>query len=310
MKRAIAIGFAVLFIGFIVFRAMHNYSTRKAEQNRPIEEKIIPVSLTQPRTREIFETIHASGNLFALTEVALYSKVAGKVQKNLVEMGNPVKSGQTVCLILRDEIGYEFQPYEVKSDVKGVISKVLQNPGSTVNPNTPLMNLVDVDTVKAVAAVDELKIRFIRINQDSRVEVQAFPGESFRGRVSGISPVCNPINRTIDVEIRIPNMSGHLKPGMYAEAEFTRQKRIVMTLPVTAVIEKAGQKAGFVPRDHKAVLVPVVTGSVLEDEVEIVSGLKGGQSVVVSGASLLENGSRISIVGSEQGSNTQGDAKP
>jgi membrane fusion protein (multidrug efflux system) len=296
MKKWILIIIAVLFIGFIAFRAVSNYQKRIADQRHPVGEKIIPIVLTQPRKQETAEVIRAAGNILANAEVTLYSKVPGKIRDNLVHMGSAVKPGTMVSLVIRDEIGYEFQPYEVTSNVKGVISKVLQNPGAVVTPNTPLMTLVDIDTVKAVAAVDELKIRFIRIGQTAEVSVQAYPGEMFMGKVSSISPVCNQTNRTVEVEIRIPNLSHHLKPGMYAEAEFKQNRRTVLTLPVIAVIEKAGRKVVFVPQNGKALPVTVVTGSVLEDAVEIVSGLNGDEFVAASGASLLEDGSRITVV--------------
>jgi multidrug efflux pump subunit AcrA (membrane-fusion protein) len=302
MKKWIGIIIVILLVGLIGFRTVNAIRVKNASKNRPAIEKIIPVSLIKPEKREITEVIHASGNLYANNEVTLYSKVQGKVQSNHVQMGSSVSPGQTVSLVIRDDIGYEFQPFELKSDVKGFISKILLNPGAAVNPSTPIMTLVDIDTVKAVASVDELKIRFIRIGQGAKVLVQAYPGETFFGKVSSISPVCNPVNRTVDVEIRIPNPSHRLKPGMYAEVEFIQDRRTVWTLPVAAVVEKAGQKTVFLPQDGKAMPIPVTTGSVLEDAVEIVSGLKGTESVVGSGASLLENGSRITVVESAHGS--------
>jgi membrane fusion protein (multidrug efflux system) len=302
MKKWIGIVIVILLAGLIGFRTVKAVRVKNASKNRQAPEKIIPVSLIKPVKREITEVIHASGSLSADNEVTLYSKVQGKIQNNPARMGSAVKPDQAVSIVIRDEIGFEFQPYEVKSDVKGFISKVFLNPGAAVNPSTPIMTLVDIDTVKAIASVDELKIRFVRIGQGAKVLVQAYPGEAFSGRVSSISPVCNPVNRTVDIEIRIPNPRYRLKPGMYVEAEFIQDRRTVWTLPVTAVVEKAGQKTVFLPENGKAVLMPVTTGSVLEDAVEIVSGLKGTESVVGSGASLLENGSRIDVVESAHGS--------
>jgi RND family efflux transporter MFP subunit len=213
-----------------------------------------------------------------------------------VGVGSAVEAGQTVAWVLRDEIGYDFQPYEVKSDVKGIISKVLLNAGSAVNPSAPIMALVDVDTVKAIASVDELNIRFIRIGQTARISVQAYPGEPFSGRVSSVSPVSNPANRTVDVEIRIPNPLLRLKPGMYAETEFIRGRRTAWTLPVTSVADRGDHQVVFIPRDGRAEELTVTTGSMVEDQVEIVTGVSETESVIGAGAALLENGSRIKII--------------
>lgn len=296
MKKWIGIIIGMFLIGLIGYRIMHAIRVKNDSRNKPAEVKIIPVSLIKPQKREIMETIHASGSLVADNEVLLYSKVQGKIRNNSARMGSPVEPGQTVAWVLRDEIGYEFQPFEVKSDIKGFISKVFLNAGSSVNANTPIMALVDIDSVKAVASVDELNIRFIRIGQGAKVTVQAYPGELFYGTVSSISPVSNPLNRTVDVEIRISNPSFRLKPGMYAEAEFIRSRRTAWTLPVTSVIEKADRKIVFVPKGDQAAEVSVTTGTVLEDAVEIVSGLQGAENVVGAGASLLEKGSKINVI--------------
>jgi multidrug efflux pump subunit AcrA (membrane-fusion protein) len=295
MRKWIFIAVGILFAGFIAFRAVNNYRAQRAARNGQVQEKIIPVTVASPAPEEISETIRAAGNIFANAEVTLYSKVSGKIREIRVRMGSSVRPGQPVCLVIRDEVGYDFQPYEVKSEVKGEISRILQNPGAAVNPSLPLMTLVDIDTVKAVASVDELKIRFIRIGQAARIFVQAFPGEKFFGKVAAVSPVCNPSNRTVDVEVRISNRSLRLKPGMYAEAEFTREKRKIMTLPVSAVVETASGKVVFIPRGGRAAMAPVTTGLMIGDRIEIAAGLTGGESVVAAGASLLEDGCRVVV---------------
>jgi len=183
------------------------------------------VETTVPRAVEITDKIKASGNLQADSEITLYSKVSGKVSKSLVKMGTVVQPGQVVAIVIRDEVGYEFNPYELKSDVKGIVARLLQNPGAAVNPNVPLMTIVDVDLVKAVAAVDERKIRHIQIGQPAQVRLEAYPGEAFQARVTNISPLCNPVSRTVDIEVSIPNAQHRLKPGMYAEVELTESKR-------------------------------------------------------------------------------------
>jgi multidrug efflux pump subunit AcrA (membrane-fusion protein) len=296
MKKWMGIVIALILVGFIGYRIANAVRVKNNAKNKPAEVKIIPVSLIKPEKREITDIIHASGNLLADNEVLLYSKVPGKIRNTVARMGSPIESGQTVAWVLRDEIGYDFQPYEVKSDVKGFISKVFLNAGSAVNPNTPIMSLVDIDSVRAIASVDEINIRFIRIGQAAKVSVQAYPGETFHGTISSVSPVSNPLNRTVDVEILIPNPSSRLKPGMYAEMEFIHERRTAWVLPVTSVMEKADHKNVFVPRDGRAVEVSVTTGMVLQDAVEIVSGIQGTESVVGAGASLLENGSRIKII--------------
>jgi membrane fusion protein, multidrug efflux system len=296
VKRIVVILLSVVVIGFVAYRASVNYKAKKAAQNQPIAEKIVPVQTTAAQTREFIDTVNASGNVQADSEVTLYSKVPGKIAQNNVKMGTAVTPGMTVAVVNRDEVGYQFNAFEVKSDVKGVVARVLQNPGALVNPNTPLMTLVDIDVVKAVAAVDELKIRFVRMGQSAKVRLQAYPGETFNARVTNISPVSNPMSRAVDVEVSIPNAGHKIKPGMYAEAEFEQGKHSGFVLPILAVVDRAGHKYVFVVAGGKAVMKEVTTGAVAGDMIEIVSGIDGSETVVSAGADKLENNDKVNVV--------------
>jgi len=281
---------------FIGIRVKQNIQARKKAMSQPVQEKIVPVETAVPRSLEIVERIHASANIQADSEVTIYSKVSGKIAQNLVKLASPVLAGQVVAVVNRDEVGYEYKPYEVKSDAKGVVSRVLQNPGAAVNPSVPLMTLVDIDMVKAVAAVDEKKIRFIKIGQAAQVTLEAYPGEVFAAQVTNISPVANALNRTIEVEVSIPNPGYRLKPGMYAEAEWTSSRRSALVVPLSSVVERAGQKYVFLVDNGRARIVSVTPGSVVGDSQEIVAGLKGDERIVTIGANQLDDKDKITVV--------------
>lgn len=296
MKKIIIILLLVALLGFIGFRAYVNYTAKKKAASQPVAEKIVPVETVLPSTLEIIDRIHASANIQAESEVTLYSKVMGKITTNLVKMGSVVQPGQTVAVVSRDEIGFEFKDFEVKSDVKGVVARLLQNPGAAVNPAVPLMTLVAIDRVKAVAAVDEKKIRFIKMGQAAQVTLEAYPGDVFKAVVTNISPVANPVNRTIEVELTLPNPGYRIKPGMYAEADWIESKRSALVVPLTAVVDRAGQKYVFLPDGGQAQLTPVTTGVVAGDVIEILSGLAEGQRVVTIGAAQLNDKDKIKII--------------
>jgi len=295
MKKFIAVLIVVLLVGVVSYRACSNIRAKKEALNRKVPEKVVPVRVAQPRRREIAEKVRASGSIQARAEVLLVPKVSGKIIRNLVQMGSPLRKGDIVTIINRDEVGYEFKPYEVLSEGRGVVARVLLNPGASVNPATPIMVIVDVDTVKAVMAVDELKIRFVRVGQAVQLKMAAYPDEAFIARVTAISPVANPQTRAIDIEITVPNPGHRLKPGMYAEMEMVQSRRSGLTLPIAAVVDRGGQKFVFLVAADRARMVPVATGAISGDEIEIVSGLQGNETVVSGGADRLENGDRLNV---------------
>jgi len=76
--------------------------------------------------------------------------------------------------------------------------------------------VVDIVHVRLVANIIEKDLKQIGVGDSARVEVDAFPGESFMGRIARLSPVLDPATRTAPIEIEIPNDQYRLKPGMYA----------------------------------------------------------------------------------------------
>jgi multidrug efflux pump subunit AcrA (membrane-fusion protein) len=295
MKKVIAGFIVVLLIGVVSYRACVNIRARKEMLSRKVPEKIVPVRVVQPRLREIVEMVRASGSIQAQTEVLLFPKVSGKIARNLVQTGSSVQKEAVVSIINRDEVGYEFKPYEVRSDLKGFVSRVLLNPGASANPATAIMAIVDIDRVKAVVAVDELKIRFVRVGLAVQLKMAAYPDAAFTAKVTAISPVCNPQTRAIDIEITVPNPGYRLKPGMYAEMEMVQNRHNGLTLPIAAVVDRGGKKFAFSVAGDKASMVPVTTGAINGDEIEIVSGLRGDETIVSSGADRLENGDRLNV---------------
>lgn len=293
----ILIVFVLIALAVLIgIRANRNIQAKKLAMSQPAPERIIPVETTRPVKQEITENIHATGGIQADSEVAIFSKVSGKITLNNVQLGSLVQPGQVVAIVTRDEVGYDFKPFEIKSDTKGVVSRLLLTPGAVVTPNTPLLNLVDIDTVKAVAAVDEKKIRFINPGQFARVTLEAYPGEVFSARVTTISPICNPVSRTIDVELSLPNPTHRVKPGMYAEVEWVQSRRSALVVPLVAVVDRGGKKFVFRADNGLAAQVPVTVGAVVGDAIEIVSGLQGGELIVTTGAGQLNDKDKIKIV--------------
>ena len=296
MKKFIAVAVAVLFVGVVSYRACTTIRAKKEVLSQAVPEKIVPVRAVQPRLREIVEKVRASGSLQAQAEVLLVPKVGGKIVRNLVQMGSPVRKGDIVSVINRDEVGYDFKPYEVRSDGKGIVARVLLNPGAIVSPATPIMAIVDVDTVKAVMAVDELKIRFVRVGHSVQLQVAAYPDEAFTARVTTISPVGQPPDPG-------DRRRGHRpQPGRTGSSpactprwKWSRTGTTAWCCPSPPSSTAAARSTCSASTAGRARMLPVTTGAISGDEIEIVSGLRGDETVVAAGADRLENGDRLNV---------------
>ena len=299
IAKAILILVLVALAAFVGYRANQNIQAKKKAASQPAPETVVAVEAVRPSTLDISEKIHAVGSIQSDAEVSIFSKVSGKIANNLVKMGSVVQPGQVVAVVNRDEVGYDYKPYEVKSDAKGVVARIILNPGASVNPSSPIMNLIDIDQVKVVVAVDEKKIRFISMGQGARVTLEAYPGEVFNARVTNISPIANPVNRTIDVELGIPNPDHRIKPGMYVEVEWILRTRAAMVVPLGAVVDRGGRKYAFLADSGLAKMTEVTVGAVVGDVLEILSGLNNDDLIVTTGAGQLNDKDKIKVIGAQ-----------
>ncbi len=195
----------------------------------------------------------------------------------------------------------------IASPVEGFIGKRFLDPGASVSPNQPVASVVDIRVVRMVANLVEKDFRRIAAGTPAQVEVDAFPGEKFAGKVSRVAPVFDPSTRTAEMEIEVPNPGYRLKPGMYARVELTVDTRPnALTVPSNAVVDFDGKRGVFVaaPRETEpqrqdgppimtARFRPVQVGISDGAQVEIVAGLNDGVRVITTGATALKDGDRI-----------------
>ncbi len=146
-----------------------------------------------------------------------------------------------------EELKITLQNTIIQSPVDGFVSKRLLDPGAFVGPNSPVAAVVDIRSVRMVANMVEKDMKRVNVGTVAAVEVDAFPGEKFAGRVSRVAPVFDPATRTAEMEIEIPNSSYRLKPGMYSRVSLTVvSKENALTIPRNALVELDGKPGVFI----------------------------------------------------------------
>ncbi len=296
MKKIVWSAALLIVAGVIIWRVASVVGEKEAQRRETVTGRIVPVEVGVLRPMRIEERVTATGTLAAASELTVCSRVAGRLVKNLVGLSDPVEAGQVVAVIDRDEVGYAFNQVEVRCNAPGKVARVLLNPGASLNPGTPLFQVVDVNRVKAVVAVREDKIRHIRSGTPASIELDAWPGASFAGRVTAVSPIANPATRAVDVEVTIPNPGHKLKPGMFVRALFLLGARRASGIPVAAVTQFEGKPVAFVVRDSLAHRTPISTGEAAGEYLEITGGLAPGDVIVLTGAQRLNHRDRVSVV--------------
>ncbi len=190
----------------------------------------------------------------------------------------------------------------------GVILTRQIEAGALVSPGSPGFVIAQTDFMKAVFGVPDWLVREAKLGMTLPVRVESLGAQEFPGRITAISPIADPTTRLFQVELTVRNPQGILKAGLIAtvevpeaDPEAAREQATALVVPLAAIVRPAAGKFAVLVMEGEgsrgiARQRPVEVGEVYGNMVAIRQGLKPGERVVVSGASLLAEGEAIQVV--------------
>jgi cobalt-zinc-cadmium efflux system membrane fusion protein len=163
--------------------------------------------------------------------------------------------------------------------------------GEIVEMTDQLFTIADLSDVWVVAHIPEKDIAFVQADQKVEVDVTAYPGESFEGRIGYIGDVLDPTTRTIRLRVVVANPQKRLKPEMFAKVRmWAKSEAGILTIPPTAIVHDRGENIVFVQiEDHAFERRPVTLGEEQDGQVKVTDGLHAGDLVVAEGAFRLKS---------------------
>jgi multidrug efflux pump subunit AcrA (membrane-fusion protein) len=169
--------------------------------------------------------------------------------------------------------------------------------GQAIQAGQTLYTIADLSEVWIDAELREADAGSVREGSGATIELAAFPGRPFKGRVEYVYPTLEEASRTLRARVAVANSEGRLKPGMYATVRITTPTRRALTVPASAVIRTGERSVVFVDMGGGS-LMPheVETGRTGDDHVEVLSGVEPGQRVVTSAQFLLDSESNLAEV--------------
>jgi len=192
----------------------------------------------------------------------------------------------------------QLEKTRIVAPFSGIVGLRHVSVGEYITAGQALVNLEAIDPVKADFRVPEKFLPAIRVGQSIRIKVDAFPEDSFEGKVYAIDPRLDVAGRSLLVRAMVPNQDQRLRPGLFARVTVLLQlKEDALTVPEQAIVPQGDSQFVFRIVDGKVHLTKVVTGTRREGRVEIVEGLSAGDEVVTAGQLKIRDGSAVSVVG-------------
>ncbi len=200
-----------------------------------------------------------------------------------------VRNRQGVLLQRRSELEIARQQLSdttLRAPFDGAVSERVATPGEYLAAGSKVATLVRLHPLRLRAEIPEREAEDIRTGQSVVVTAEG-QTEPSPGRVMRVSPVVNQQNRVLMFEIEVDNTAGRLRPGGYARAEIATQRTAsAVTVPTSAIVTFAGIQKVLVVQEGKVAERNVTTGRSEADRIEVTSGLKAGEEVIVDPGNL------------------------
>ncbi len=183
---------------------------------------------------------------------------------------------------------------ELKAPRSGVVIDVAASPGElsrSLDNASPVCTIADLATVWAVGDVYEKDLAAFRLHAPASIIASAWPDAEWHGDVASLADTIDPTTRTLKLRVVLPNADRRLKPEMFVTIRVLQSASPKIVVPTTAIVHEDGRTWVLVRESGERFRRRDVTlGRNCSSGVEVASGLKEGEMLVVEGVSLLRQG--------------------
>jgi RND family efflux transporter MFP subunit len=289
-----------------VGRAAGEYERWNSEHERfkvlaargSVTPKLAEETLNQFRAAEASRAEAGANVESASAELQETQANALKSRADLVAARARVRVAAATLKQARTLLGYA----EIKAPFAGTVTRRGVDTGHYVpsgNGGTahPLLVVARTDRVRIFVDVPEMEAPLVDAGDPAVVRVQSLRGRAIEAAVTRTSWSLHPSNRSIRTEIDIPNDHGLLRPGMYATVTIRLEERKdALALPITAILQDGSTSYCCSVESGRVQRTPIVLGLRSGNEVEVVSGLNGNETIVLAQADSLQPGQQVEVI--------------
>lgn len=288
---------AVILAVIMMLAACQGKSQGAAEETEQ-EETLFAVNVTRAVEGQLYDYLEVNGDVVAQSSVDIYADTSGKLFRLYAAVGDYVYKDQVIAEVDPSRPGQTFAVSPVKSPISGTVTRTPSDIGAAITPAVPVATVSKVDSLEIKTGIAERYISRVHKDQEARIELEAYPDQRFPAYVSEISPVVDPITRSLSVTLAFRQQDQRIKAGMFAKVKIVvEDKQKIVKIPSECMVERQETYYVFVVNDESRVEArKVLPGILIDEKLEIVEGLSGGETVVIRGQTLLEDQAKIRII--------------
>ncbi|HNP19767.1 MAG TPA: efflux RND transporter periplasmic adaptor subunit [Fulvivirga sp.] len=192
------------------------------------------------------------------------------------------------------------EQFPIVADVSGIIIDKKVNLGDYINKGTPLFEIADLSKVWVLFDVYESDMRWIKKGDVVNFTLQSLPGEEFKGKITFLDPVIDPVTRVAKARVEMPNKENQLKPQMFASGVVTTlldNKSNALVIPKTAVMWTGKRSVVYVKNTTDSgvnfKMREIVLGPALGESYMVKEGLEKGEEIAVSGTFSIDAAAQL-----------------
>lgn len=286
----------------MLFLLFAGCSGKKADvAEAPTEKADTSVGVLEVKSSGMEDYIEFGGTVSAVDSVTVYPSVAGKVAAIYVDAGDRVSKNQMIAKVDPSKPGAEFALSPVRASADGTVTAVFPSVGAYVTTSSSIVEVSSTDRLEIKVNVSERFVPFVSVNQSSVVSFKAFPNKTFGAVVSKVSPILDPVTRTMQVTLKLADTRGIVKSGMYAHVRLTTAcKENVLAVPNRAVLYSMGKPFVYTVGEKGgktcAIRTDIQTGLSVDGMTEVTGGLMEGMKVIVKGHNLVSDGQGVKVI--------------
>lgn len=255
------------------------------------------VTVTEVKSVLLSKQLTYPARVVPEVNVAVLSEIDGVVTRVVVDLGQIVQKGTPLVAVQHNEPGYQYKPMMVLAPISGVISLVDVNPGASVTKGQKLVVITDPKRIYVGIEVAASDLSLVSTGLVGKLFLSTSPDRGIPMKITGISPLIDSATGTASSQLRLVKSEDlvYLKPGLVGQISFDVNQHKGIEVPESALVYRSKDTFVRTIQNGKIKEVKVTVGETHKGQVEVLSGLKEKDVMVLRTSAFLTDGLEVTV---------------